>query len=225
MKVFTIIKRESERIPGKNFQEVGGQPLWRVLLSELKEFDLFVNTDCKEILQEQGASDFKNLTLIERNAKHIAWEEDPSNATSPVISMTEEFIRFFVTDPQEIVVLTHVTSPFLSSTTLIDAASFLDKGYLSVHSVTETRNFCWKSEGSQPPQPINFDPSVVQRTQDLAPILESRGAFFIFRASTFISSGMRIIEPCYYYPLSAKEGLEVDFPGDLSLVREVAQAK
>ena len=45
MKVFTIIKEKSERIPDKNFVNINGNPLWWHLLSELDGLDVVVNTD------------------------------------------------------------------------------------------------------------------------------------------------------------------------------------
>ena len=48
MKIFTIIKQDSIRIPNKNFSDINGHPLWWHLLSELDGLDFTVITDSKK---------------------------------------------------------------------------------------------------------------------------------------------------------------------------------
>ena len=52
MKVFTIIKENSERLPNKNFIDVNGHPLWWHLLSELDGMDVTVNTDSEKFIKQ-----------------------------------------------------------------------------------------------------------------------------------------------------------------------------
>ena len=52
MKVFTIIKEKSERIPDKNFVNINGNPLWWHLLSELDGLDVVFNTDSKKFINQ-----------------------------------------------------------------------------------------------------------------------------------------------------------------------------
>ena len=111
MKVFTIIKEESTRIPGKNFIDLNGYPLWWHLLSELKGLDVTVNTDSPKFIRQLQKSDLKKIQVIERDKKYIDWENDNSIDTSPVEDMLFDFCKTI--DRSEIVVLTHVTSPFL----------------------------------------------------------------------------------------------------------------
>lgn len=111
MKIFTIIKEESKRIPNKNFTDLNGYPLWWHLLSELKGLDVTVNTDSPKFIRQLQKSDLKKIQVIERDKKYIDWENDNSIDTSPVEDMLFDFCKTI--DRSEIVVLTHVTSPFL----------------------------------------------------------------------------------------------------------------
>ena len=52
MKIFTIIKENSERIPDKNFIEINGYPLWWHLMSELDGLDITVNTDSPKFIKQ-----------------------------------------------------------------------------------------------------------------------------------------------------------------------------
>lgn len=226
MKVFTIIKGKSERIPEKNFQDLDGKPLWKHLIEELSELDVYVNTDCSAKLELQGILNIPNTKLIQRSAKHVEWEQDPNRFDSPVLSMVQEFVEEYVTDLNEPIVLTHVTSPFISSSTILNAAQQLNHGFKSVHSVSKIRDFCWlETKDGAENNPINFDPTVVQKTQDLAPVIASKGAFFIFKAGDFLETRDRIMSPCYFYELSHLEAIEIDYPADLEFARSLLSDK
>ena len=70
MKIFTIIKEDSKRIPNKNFVDVNGHPLWWHLLSELEGLDVTVNTDSQKFIKQLEeidtrlpTKDFKNMLI------------------------------------------------------------------------------------------------------------------------------------------------------------------
>ena len=67
MKIFTIIKEESKRIPDKNFVDITGFPLWKYLLSELDGLDVTVNTDSEKFLKEFQRSNLKSIKVLKRN--------------------------------------------------------------------------------------------------------------------------------------------------------------
>ena len=71
--------------------------------------------------------------------------------------------------------------------------------------------------------PINFDPKVVQRTQDLPVITMSNGAFSIFRKSMFKKINNRIGERPFYYTLSATESIEIETEEDFNLATIIAR--
>ena len=101
MKIFTIIKEESKRIPDKNFKDLNGNPLWWHLLSELDGLDVTVNTDSQKFLNQLKKSNLKSIKVIKREKKHIDWENGPSGgegkdkdkngkSKQPVISKEEQ---------------------------------------------------------------------------------------------------------------------------------------
>ena len=67
--------------------------------------------------------------------------------------------------------------------------------------------------------PINFNPAVIQKTQNLNPIVMSKGAFFIFRKKTFKKVNNRVGKTPYYYPLSNIEGIDIDNHDGLELAK------
>ena len=218
MKIFTIIKDKSQRIPDKNFIELNGYPLWWHLLSELDGLDVTVNTDSQKFIKELQKSNLKSIKLIERDQKHIDWENDETIDSSPVEDMLFDFCETI--DKSEIVVLTHVTSPFLKKETLFDAINMLQNHHKakSIHSVLVIQDFAWLKNGSEV-KPVNFFTNRVQRTQDLPPILVSKGAFFIAKASDILRQRKRLPQALIFFPLNHTQAIEIDNFEDLEFAK------
>ena len=218
MKIFTIVKDESKRIPNKNFIELNGYPLWWHLLSELDGLDVTVNTDSQKFIKELQKSNLKSIKVIERDQKHIDWENDETIDSSPVEDMLFDFCETI--DKSEIVVLTHVTSPFLKKETLFDAINMLQNHHKakSIHSVLVIQDFAWLKNGSEV-KPVNFFTNRVQRTQDLPPILVSKGAFFIAKASDILRQRKRLPQPLIFFPLNHTQAIEIDNFEDLEFAK------
>ena len=58
MKFFVIIKEKSERLPDKNFLELGGISLYKHLLNSLlvSNYEVFVDTDSDIVLKDLKAN-------------------------------------------------------------------------------------------------------------------------------------------------------------------------
>ncbi len=220
MKVFTIIKEDSKRIPHKNFRDIDGHPLWWHLLSELESLDVTVNSDSQKFIDQIQNTNLKSISIIRRKQKHIDWENNENIDTSPVEDMLLDFCQNL--DETEIVVLTHITSPFLKKETILDAVGVLcnDHNAKSIHSVLKIQDFVWLKNDSDV-SPINFLTDRVQQTQDLSPIFVSKGAFFIARAGDILAQRKRLPEPLLFYPLSHIESVEIDNFDDLEFARSL----
>ena len=218
MKIFTIIKEDSKRIPEKNFTDVNGYPLWWHLLSELDGLDVTVNTDSQKFLKQLRSSNLKSIQVVKRDQKHIEWENDESIDSSPVEDMLFDFCKTI--DRSEIVVLTHITSPFLKKETIFDAVDILqnDHNAKSIHSILQVQDFVWLKKDSET-TPVNFFTDRVQRTQDLPPILVSKGAFFIAKAGDILYQRKRLPEPLLFFPLNHTQAVEIDNYADLEFAR------
>ena len=218
MKIFTIIKEDSKRIPGKNFTDVNGHPLWWHLLSELDGLDVTVNTDSQKFLKQLRSSNLKSIQVVKRDQKHIEWENDESIDSSPVEDMLFDFCKTI--DRSEIVVLTHITSPFLKKETIFNAVDILqnDHNAKSIHSILQVQDFVWLKKDSET-TPVNFFTDRVQRTQDLPPILVSKGAFFIAKAGDILYQRKRLPEPLLFFPLNHTQAVEIDNYEDLEFAR------
>ena len=218
MKIFTIIKEESKRVPDKNFADVNGHPLWWHLLSELEGLDVTVNTDSQKFIKQLRSSNLKSIKVIKRLQKHIDWENNENIDSSPVEDMLFEFCETI--ERSEIVVLTHVTSPFLKKQTIFDAVDVLQNNHKSksIHSIHEVQDFVWLKRATEA-MPVNFCTDRIQRTQDLLPILVSKGAFFIAKAGDILDQRSRLPQPLLFFTLDHMQAVEIDNFVDLAFAR------
>ena len=218
MKIFIIIKKESVRVPRKNHVVLGDLSLWKHLVLELSPHSIFIDTDSKEIIDDcKLEAEFRHVTAYKRKTEHIKFE---SGELSPVLLLINRFLDEHVDDQNEVIVTTHVTSPFITTKTILDAISYLDKGYDSVFSVVRHENHAWiRKEGQL--EPVNFHPLVVQKTQDLDPIFMQSGGFFIFTKKSFKEHNNRIGLNPFLYELDSPEDIEIDNYSDLKLAKLV----
>ena len=213
MKYFVIVKQNSVRVPNKNFRMLDGLPLWKHLIYELVDEAVYIDTDSLDILTE--CEELYWVTAYQREQEHIDLETNNEFGVSPVLKMIERFLDEHVEDENEVIVTPHVTSPFIKSRTIVEAAKMLRKGYDSVQACTEHKEFAYLNG-----KPVNFDPKVVQKTQDLNPIIMGNGAFFIFTKKTFKEYKNRVGVNPYFYPLDFKESIEIDNEEDFKLAEK-----
>ena len=213
MKFFVIIKEKSERLRDKNFLDLGGKPLYKHLLDELDGQDVFVDTDSEKILL-----DLKNsgINCYKRKQEFVNLENNNNFKVSPVLLMIENFLDNYVDNENEIIVTPHVTSPFIKLDTIIDASKKLNEGYDSVQACTEHQEFTYFNG-----RPVNFNPNVVQKTQDLEPVVMGNGAFFIFTKKTFKENNNRVGKNPYFYSITFPESVEIDNGEDWKLAERV----
>ena len=90
-------------------------------------------------------------------------------------------------------------------------------------AVTKNYNFAWLEKKKKKFIPINFDPKIITKTQNLNPIIQSNGAFFIFKKKTFMKYNNRIGKKPFYYEINYPEALEIDTYDDLYLARKICK--
>ncbi len=219
MVFFIIIKHNSQRIKNKNFKKIGKLELWKHLITTLKGEKVFVDTDSPKIINSCRKS-FPWVKAYSRNKEFIKLEK--TKKASPTLLMIKNFLSKYVNNPNEVIVTTHVTSPFLKLKTIKKAVNKL-KSFDSVAAVTKDYNFAWIENKNKKLIPINFNPKVVVKTQNLNPIVQSNGAFFIFKKKTFMKYNNRLGKKPYYFEMNFPESIEIDVKEDLDLARRICK--
>ena len=182
------------------------------MLDELGDQEVYIDTDSYILHDNLKNSD---VTCYLRDEKFVELENDGDFKVSPVLLMIENFLDKYVEDENEIIVTPHVTSPFIKLSTIQHACHFLDE-FDTVQACTEHKEFTYFN-GS----PVNFDPEVVQKTQDLKPVVMGNGAFFIFTKKTFKENKNRTGKNPYFYPITFPESVEIDDKEDWELAKRV----
>ena len=104
---------------------------------------------------------------------------------------------------------THSTNPLLQSKTVSTAiTTFLElmPTYDSLFSVTRLQTRLW----DQLSRPVNHNPSILLRTQDLPPIFEENSCIYLFQRDTLVNRKNRIGERPYMFEMDRDEAFDID---------------
>jgi len=222
IKYFIIIKERSERITNKNFQQINKILLYKHLLYELKNETVFVDTDSNKILKEKDKDKkLSGINFYLRDEKFVKMENSKSFNLSPAYLMIKNFLDKYC-DMNDIIVCSHVTSPFIKKQTINKAINYIKKGYESVSACTYNYEFGLVKKNNSFLK-INYDGKKLKKTQNLDPIILLNGAFFIFRKKTFLKYKSRYSKKHFYYEINYPESIDINYKHELEMARNYAQ--
>ena len=213
MKIFIPIKENSNRVPNKNFRIFNGQPLYKYVISKWKNkgFQIFVDTDSNEIID--GLKNFDYVTVYKRK-KELEGDDVSVNM------LIENFINdHFKLKGDGIIAQIHVTSPFLSPETVIDASSYM-KNFPSVFSVNKINSRLWY-ELEEKQYPLNHNPLLLEPTQNLTTIYEENSCFYIFDKNNFLKYNNRVYHKNKLYPVKFPENIDIDTEEDWDYAEKI----
>jgi CMP-N-acetylneuraminic acid synthetase len=210
MIVFIPIKEKSQRVPNKNFRLVNGVQLYKRCLYKLSNFNVFVDTDSIEIINNiQTDSKLSHVTPYFRN-------KELHGHDMSVCDIIKSFITKFKIE-NETICQTHVTSPFLKFETL-SLASDKMINHDSVVSCNNYQNRLWRKE-RYGYCPINHNPLKLEQTQDLPNYYEENSLFYIFNSDQFLKTNCRIGSNPYFFVNNYPENIDIDTEDDWKLVK------
>ena len=223
MKIFFIIKEKSQRIKNKNFLKFENIPLYKFVLRKFKDFQVFVDTDSDKIVNGCKKDPLLNhVFCYKRNKEFINLEKNKNQSPTPL--MLKNFIDNY-SQNEELIISSHITSPFLKIDTLKKAIKLMKK-FDSVSSATIVQNFSFLDDNINKKIPINFNPKIIQKTQQLKKIIHLNGAFFIFKKNVFLKNGLqRITKKNYFYKISFPECLDLDNYEDYDMAKKILKNK
>lgn len=196
------MKGHSERVPGKNLRLLAGRPLYHWILDTLLSVPtistVVVDTDSEAIADDVAVS-FQGVAVRERPADLIGDEV-------PMHDIVARFVAEHETG--DVFVQTHSTNPLLSAETISAAiaAHLEDDDHDSLMTVTEWQTRLYDSDG----RPINHDPDLLLRTQDLPPVFEENSNLYIAPREIIRRTGRRIGPNPLLYPIDKLESLDID---------------
>jgi CMP-N-acetylneuraminic acid synthetase len=210
------MRHTSERVQGKNYRELGGQPLFhhivRTLLACPSVDRVVIDTDSPWIMAN-AASTFPDVTVLER-PKHLRDGTIPMNAV---------LLNDVDAVPAELYLQTHATNPLLRPETIEQAIAALAASrpqHDSLFGVTRLQTRLWTADG----QPLNHDPNVLLRTQDLPPVYEENSCIYLFDGETLRRRGNRLGERPLMFEIPTAEAFDIDEEIDWRVVAAVVGA-
>ena len=205
------MRHHSVRVPGKNYRDLGGSPLYAHILSELLAVptirEIVVDTD-SPIISEGIAERFPKVRVVER----------PEHLRDDAIPMNDVLLHDVQAVPAKFYLQTHSTNPLLKSETIASAIETFLKNYPehdSLFGVTRYQTRLWDADGL----PINHDPSVLLRTQDLPPLFEENSCIYIFERETLIYRKNRIGATPILFEIDPYEAIDIDNEIDFTIVK------
>lgn len=202
------MRHNSERVPGKNYRHFGDAPLFhhvvRTLLAVEAIDEIIIDTD-SPVVSGQCADLFPSVRIIDR-PEHLR------DGAIPMNTIIEHDLGF--TDAA-MVLQTHSTNPLLKPDTVSDAlARFAaDVEADSLFSVTRLQARLW-GPGARP---LNHDPAVLLRTQDLEPVYLENSCLYVFPRELILEHGSRIGARPLLFEIDPLEALDIDEEPDFLL--------
>jgi CMP-N-acetylneuraminic acid synthetase len=133
----------------------------------------------------------------------------------------EDWVRSFLSDVQcDVVVLLHITSPFITKTTVEECLrAVTSREHASAFAALKIHRFAW-FRGS----PLNYSPGEpTPRTQDLEPVVVEQSGLYVFTRELFESTGRRVADKPYVRIVDAFEGHDIDTEEEFALAEMILQ--
>jgi CMP-N-acetylneuraminic acid synthetase len=195
------MRHDSERVPGKNYRPFAGVPLYHHIVISLLACpyieEVVIDTD-SPVIMEDASQYFSQVRLIER-PDHLRTGTTPMN----------DVLRHDVTQVKSDYYLqTHSTNPLLRTETIRKAIeTFLSPGdHDSLFGVTRLQTRLYDAQGN----PINHDPDILLRTQDLPSVYEENSTLYIFSKKILEARKNRIGYRPAMFEVSLEEAIDID---------------
>jgi CMP-N-acetylneuraminic acid synthetase len=203
------MRHDSERVPGKNYRPMAGKPLYRHIVETLlavPEIDRVVIDTDSDIIKRDAADAFRQVTVLDR----------PAHLRDGSIPMNDVLLNDVRQVPAGLYLQTHSTNPLLRPETISGAlqAFRTSPDHDSLFSATRIQARLWSADG----RPMNHDPAVLLRTQDLPPVYLENSCLYLFTRELLERRGTRIGVKPLVFEIDRDEAYDIDEEQDFRLV-------
>lgn len=209
------MRHDSERVPGKNYRHMAGKPLYRHIVETLlscPEIDRVVIDTDSPVIQADAAAAFPEVTVLER----------PEHLRDGAIPMNDVLLNDVRQLPADLYIQSHSTNPLLRAETIRNAIQALrdQPDHDSLFTVTRIQARLWTADGV----PINHDPAVLLRTQDLPPVYVENSCLYLFTRDLLERRGTRIGWNPLPFEVDRDEASDIDEEQDFRMVEALMRA-
>lgn len=203
------MRHSSERVPGKNYRDFAGKPLYHHVIENLLACDaisqVVIDTDSPIIL-EDAAKHFPTVTLLKR----------PAHLQSGEIPMNDVLLNTIGQVKADFYLQTHSTNPLLSAESVQRGVDTFLKNYPvydSLFTVTRLQTRLWDELS----RAVNHNPNILLRTQDLPPIYEENSCMYLFTEQILRHKHNRIGDRPYLLEIPRMEAQDIDVEIDFKI--------
>jgi CMP-N-acetylneuraminic acid synthetase len=204
------MRHHSQRVPGKNYRELAGKPLFHHILQSLLDVpeieQIIVDTDSPEVME--GARKFFPSVLVIERPEHLRADDIPMN---------EILLHDTGHVTADLYIQTHSTNPLLKAGTIsaaINRLASLYPAYDSLFGVTRLQTRLWDALA----RPVNHNPAILLQTQDLPPIYEENSCMYIFTRLNLEARRNRLGERPFMFEIDRSESWDIDEELDFKVV-------
>jgi len=206
----TPLKMRSERVPGKNFRELCGRPLYEWTLEPLRQ------------LREEGLIDEIGVYGEPAIMDHVPSDVVlyPERTVMEIQDSNRMFRDMLAAVPEKATwcCIKNATSPFIRVDSIRTAMNaVIASGFDSAASMQAVRGRLWNCHY----QSINHDPRTCPPTQTQAPIFIESDGFWILRRTFMREHGRRIGFHPWFQEVRGTELVDIDTEADWELAEHV----
>ena len=200
------IKKESQRVPNKNFKMINGKPLFFWIISSLNASnyidEIVINCD-ESFVEEKMLEYFDFLKFVYR----------PKNLIGNEISMNKIIEYTIPYCKNDSIIQTHTTNPLLSVDTINDVIEKHLQSKSDYFSVTSLQERLYDQKGN----PINHNISELIQTQDLETLYIENSGFYVFTKENFKKNDGRVSSNSTFYETTFPENIDIDNEYDFQI--------
>ncbi len=211
------MRHHSVRVPGKNYRPLAGKPLYQHIIASLlacpEIHEIVVDTD-SEVVIDGIRRQFPRVRVLLR----------PEHLRADTIPMNEILMYDTEQAPAGLYLQTHSTNPLLRPETISRAIQTLQANfpaYDSLFSVTRLQTRLWDGLA----RPINHNPAILLRTQDLPPVYEENSCIYLFTRQTLELRRNRIGERPFLFEIDRDEAQDIDEEIDFTIADLMMRAR
>ncbi len=197
------MRHSSERVPGKNYRDFAGKPLFFHVTESLLQCKLIttvvIDTDSPAVMELSKKHFGDRVTILER----------PEHLRDGSIPMNDVLLNCINQVPADFYLQTHSTNPILKPGTIENAVKkFLEifPMHDSLFTVTRKNVRYWDALA----RPINHNQNILLRTQDLPPIFEENSCLYLFSKEILQRKHNRIGDRPYLFEMPEIEAQDID---------------
>jgi CMP-N-acetylneuraminic acid synthetase len=210
------MRHDSKRVPGKNYRPLGGRPLYHHVISTLLQVpqvsQVIIDTD-SDFIRSDAPRSFPQVKVLLR----------PEHLRADTVPMNDVLLNTISQIDADYYLQTHSTNPLLSAATISQGIErFLDlyPMYDSCFGVTRIQSRLWDALS----RPVNHNPAILLRTQDLPPIYEENSCLYLFTRDALRQQHNRIGLRPMMLEINRREAIDIDEEEDFQIAEMMFRA-